>query len=107
MPINYETFGSGGLSYVLTKLKDKLDTLLSGKVSKTGDSMSGNLETSADIKFTAKSKGLWGIDHDNNAYPYIRDNGTNINSTINVERMVSAGTVKPASSPLNKVLSKK
>ena len=50
----------------------------SNAVQKTGDTMSGNLETSADIKFTAKSKGLYGIDTDNNSYPLIRDNGTNM-----------------------------
>lgn len=35
MPINYETFKDGGVKYLLLKIKDKLDSLLSNKVNNT------------------------------------------------------------------------
>ena len=60
-----------GLSY----LWDKIKALF---VAKTGSAMTGNLTTSADIKFTAKIKGIYGTDKNNYQYPYVRDNGTNL-----------------------------
>ena len=75
MSVEYETFKDGGVKYFLMKLASKVSGLF---VAKTGDTMSGNLETSADLKFTVKSKGLYGIDHGNNSYPMMRDNGTNL-----------------------------
>lgn len=77
MAINYENFKDGGVKYLLDKLKTKLDTLLNNKVSKTGDSMTGVLNTNSDIKFTAKIKGLYGLDSTSFSYPYMRDNGSN------------------------------
>jgi hypothetical protein len=50
MPTNYETFKDGGLKYLLLKVKDKLDTLLSSKVNTTDtatDSTLGLVKTNS------------------------------------------------------------
>ena len=62
----------------LDAIRDWVETKLALKVAKAGDAMTGDLTTNSDIKFTAKSKGLYGLDRGSNSYPLIRDNGTNM-----------------------------
>lgn len=55
-----------------------MNTALDNKVSKTGDSMTGELSINSNIKFSAKAKGLYTLDGTNFEYPMIRDNGSNL-----------------------------
>lgn len=63
-----------GLTYFWGKVK----TLLNGKVSKSGDTITGVLSTNSNINFNTKNRGFYGLDSTSFSYPYLRDNGTNL-----------------------------